>query len=129
MKKRLLGLLLALSLGIMATACGSGEAAAENDTGNERKEEQKEEQTADVSTEEDELKAASQAEIDGNLTITLGDQRADIFLWKVAQAKGFFDEEFTEDNISVEVQTFASGPAIFEAVAAGGADIDRKSVV
>lgn len=129
MKKKILGLLMTLSLTITVAACGSESSNVTNE------EIQQEEQTSDISTkedvstqkenstEEDALKAASEAEIEGDLVIALGDQQADVFLWKVAQAKGFINDEFTEDNISVEVQSFAGGPAVFEAVKAGSVQV------
>lgn len=100
-------------------ACSSGtketqEASKESGAGSE---------TAAQSTENgeaaDELKAASEAEIDGELTISVGDHSSDEFVWKVALAKGFIDEEFDEDNITFNVETFSGGPTIYEALAGG----------
>jgi ABC-type nitrate/sulfonate/bicarbonate transport system substrate-binding protein len=41
----------------------------------------------------------------------------------VAYQKGFFDEVFAEDNVTVELIGFANGPAVNEAFASGAVDI------
>jgi sulfonate transport system substrate-binding protein len=41
----------------------------------------------------------------------------------VAYQKGFFDEVFAEDNVTVELIGFANGPAVNEAFATGAVDI------
>lgn len=41
----------------------------------------------------------------------------------IAEYKGFFDEEFTEDNIEVNIYRFINGPAVNEAFASGSIDV------
>jgi sulfonate transport system substrate-binding protein len=54
--------------------------------------------------------------------IRLGDLTTTSFIFKVAQEKGFFKEEFDKDGITVELNVFASGPPIIESFAAGELD-------
>lgn len=57
------------------------------------------------------------------VTVNVGDQAA-FFLFKVAEEKGFFKEEFEKDNIEIKTEVFAKmGPAIIEAMAAGDVDL------
>lgn len=134
MRKKLLALVLAGITGVgLLAGCGSSDKSSENtqeseETVESSTETQAEEDiaqedtedSAEADTETDALKAASEAEIDGELVISIGDHQTDQYIWKIASAKGFFEEEFDEDNISVEIQTFSGGPQVFEAVAAGG---------
>lgn len=58
-----------------------------------------------------------------DITISVGDQAA-FFLFKVAEKKGFFDEEFGKDNIKIKSEIFAKmGPAIIEAMGSGDVDL------
>lgn len=57
------------------------------------------------------------------VVVNVGDQAA-FFLFKVAEEKGFFEEEFGEDNITIKSEIFAKmGPAIIEAMGAGDVDL------
>ena len=57
------------------------------------------------------------------IVVRVGDQPT-FFLLKVAEEKGFFEEEFGSDNITIEVTDFVNlGPAIVEAMAAGDIDL------
>lgn len=128
MRKKLFVLLLAgITCQGLLTGCGSSDKGGEevqeaaSNTGTEEESDPDEQaENAGDSEETDELKTASEAEIDGELLITIGDHQTDQYIWKIASAKGFFEEEFDEDNISVEIQTFSGGPQVFEALAAGG---------
>lgn len=130
MKKKLLCILLAAAMVAGLTACGSAstekQVSAEEEKDEAAEDDSKEsEQTSEEpagsgdSDDVDELKAASEAEIEGELTISVGDHASDEFVWKVAQAKGFIEEEFDEDNITFNVETFSGGPTIYEALAGG----------
>lgn len=126
MKRKLLSVLLAVTILGGLTACGSSskeeQTAAEENAAEETSEasEETKDELEEASDENvDELKKASEAEIDGELTISVGDHSSDEFVWKVALAKGFIDEEFDEDNITFNVETFSGGPTIYEAVAGG----------
>ena len=58
-----------------------------------------------------------------DITVNVGDQAA-FFLVKVAEKKGFFEEEFAKDGITIHSEIFAKmGPAIIEAMAAGDVDL------
>lgn len=62
------------------------------------------------------------------ITVNVGDQAA-FFLVKVAEAKGFFEEEFAKDNIKIHTEIFAKmGPAIIEAMATGDVDLSIVGV-
>lgn len=124
MKKKLLSIVLVTALAISFVACGQSKEAEKNgresqisasETETAEKEKNDNEQT---SSSEDELVAKSQAEFDSDVVIKVGDNEPGYFIWKVADEKGFLDEEFSEDNISVEVETFSGGPAVMEALAA-----------
>lgn len=124
MKKKIISMILAITMIGMLTACGASEntSSDNNETVVETEADTNEQDSANSGAEtdsEDPLKTASEAEIDGELVINVGDHANDEFLWKVAKAKGFFEEEFTEDNISVNVETFPGGPGIFEAMMGG----------
>lgn len=41
----------------------------------------------------------------------------------IAENKGFFEDEFTEDNIEVNIYRFLNGPAVNEAFASGAIDV------
>ncbi len=121
-RKILALLLVGITVPGLLAGCGSSDKSGETDQKSEVPvESSSETQTAaEDAAVEDALKAASEAEIDGDLQILIGDHQTDQYIWKIAAAKGFFDEEFDEDNISVEIQTFSGGPQVFEAVTAGG---------
>lgn len=96
------------------TGCESNKSSAQN-TSKEIKNE-----VASTQEANDELITKSQEELKGeNTVIKLGDQQTDYFVFKVAEEKGFFEEEFAKDNISVERVTFSGGPAVLEALTAG----------
>jgi aliphatic sulfonates family ABC transporter substrate-binding protein len=59
---------------------------------------------------------------DDNVTIRLAVQKC-IAIPYLADALGYFDEEFAEDNINVELVEFSLGPAIIEAVGSDEIDI------
>ena len=62
------------------------------------------------------------------ITVNVGDQAA-FFLVKVAEAKGFFEEEFAKDNIKIHTEIFAKmGPAIIEAMSTGDVDLSIVGV-
>ena len=62
------------------------------------------------------------------ITVNIGDQAA-FFLFKIAEDKGFFKDEFEKDNIHIKSETFAKmGPAIIEAMAAGSVDLSIVGV-
>jgi aliphatic sulfonates family ABC transporter substrate-binding protein len=56
-----------------------------------------------------------------NVTIRIAVQKS-IAIPYLADALGYFDDEFTEDNINVELVEFSLGPAVIEAV--GSEEID-----
>ncbi len=66
-------------------------------------------------------KAAVQDNIKSNLVIRLAHQPGHTQPL-IAREKGFFEEEFLKDGITVELKQFASGPPIIEAFAAGEVD-------
>lgn len=128
MKKRILYLALIAAIVISVTACGGEKtetkAGQESDTVTGETTGTAGETSASAGkttalASDDPLVADSEKEIDGNLEIHVGDHSSDYFIWKVAQAKGFFDEEFPEDNINVVVDTFSGGPAVMEAMTSG----------
>ena len=115
MKKRILSILLTagLTLALLSGCAGaqSGKSPAA--------EPQTESQAADASGSKDEAK---------NITVNVGDQAA-FFLVKVAEKKGFFEEEFGPDGITIHSEIFAKmGPAIIEAMAAGDVDLSIVGV-
>ena len=62
------------------------------------------------------------------VVVNVGDQAA-FFLFKVAEEKGFFTEEFEADNITIKSEVFAKmGPAIIEAMATGDVDLSIVGV-
>ena len=62
------------------------------------------------------------------ITVNVGDQAA-FFLVKVAEAKGFFEEEFAKDNIKIHTEIFFYfGPAIIEAMSTGDVDLSIVGV-
>ena len=95
MRKKLLALVLAGITGVgLLAGCGSSDKSSENtqeseETVESSTETQAEEDIAQEDTETDALKAASEAEIDGELVISIGDHQTDQYIWKIASAKGF----------------------------------------
>lgn len=112
MKKKITAYIAAATLILGLVACGQEARDAGIDTAGAK--EAGKDETEGIS---DELVAKSEEEVDGELTIKVGDQ-ASYFVWKIGDAKGFFDEEFFEDNINVEVTLLGGGPAILEALTA-----------
>ena len=124
--KRVLGIAVSLMLGA-ALLAGCGKTADSTPTGTEtsktpasaEKEEPKEETGKEPVEEE-----TPQQEI----TVNIGDQAA-FFLFKVAEAKGFFEEEFAADGITIKSEVFAKmGPAIIEAMSTGDVDLSIVGV-
>lgn len=121
MKKKIVSLLLTgvMALGLLA-GCGGSQSA---DAGAAGKTEE-----AAPAAEAAAPAAAEASEGAKNITVNVGDQAA-FFLVKVAEEKGFFEEEFGKDGITVHSEIFAKmGPAIIEAMAAGDVDLSIVGV-
>lgn len=89
--KRLMAMLLAAAMACSLTACSSNESStAENSEGEE-------------------------------LVVRVGDFLGESFLYpvKIANAKGFFEEEFADDNITISIEYLGSGAVMTEALTAG----------
>ncbi len=110
--KRIISLLLTvLTFTFIFTACGSTTKKTEIEDSNEE------------TVSSDELEKPDTTDDTKEITISVGDQAA-FFLFKVAEQKGFFEEEFGKDNITVKTEIFAKmGPAIIEAMGAGDVDL------
>lgn len=120
MKKKLLSIVLVAVLAVTFIACGQSKESGDEE--NKTKTVDSETDDTAVDSEDssaDELVTKSEAEFDGDFVIKVGDNDPGYFIWKVADEKGFLEEEFSEDNISVELETFSGGPAVIEALAAG----------
>jgi aliphatic sulfonates family ABC transporter substrate-binding protein len=65
---------------------------------------------------------ASEETAEENVTIRIAVQKV-IAIPYLAEALGYFEEEFAEDNINVELVEFSLGPAVIEAVGSGEIDI------
>ena len=119
MKKRILSLLTILTLGAASiTGCGKSDAsvAAKDNT-----------KTNDVTeskdTQDDNAEDIKEAENDyDGLVVHVGDQN-NFFLIKIAEKLGYFEEEFSKDGVSIEVNQFNGGPALNESFAAGEVDL------
>ena len=121
MKKKIVSMLLTgvMALGLLA-GCGGSQGA---DAGAAGKTEE-----AAPAAEAAAPAAAEASEGAKNITVNVGDQAA-FFLVKVAEEKGFFEEEFGKDGITVHSEIFAKmGPAIIEAMAAGDVDLSIVGV-
>ncbi|MBQ7507699.1 MAG: ABC transporter substrate-binding protein, partial [Lachnospiraceae bacterium] len=71
----------------------------------------------------EEQTSASEDTSSEGITVSVGDQAA-FFLVKTAVEKGFFEEEFAADNITINSEIFVNmGPAIIEAMGAGDVDL------
>lgn len=59
------------------------------------------------------------------IKVTVGDFLGETFLYpvKIANEKGFFEEEFAEDNIEISVEYLGSGAVMVEALTAGNLDM------
>lgn len=116
MKKKALVILLALTvITAIFTGCGSKDKATESKVVKE--------ESNTVTENGNEASTNSEDTAKKNITIRVGDQ-PNFFLYKVANDKGFFKEEFENDGITVEVINFVNaGPAIVESFAAGELDI------
>lgn len=123
MKKRIGSVLLAGIIALLAVGCGKANAA-------DNKDEAAVSQTVEAATEKaskqevadanvDELVSKSEAEFDSDFVIKVGDNEPGYYVWKVAEAQGFFEEEFAGGKISVEVEHISGGPAVLEAMAGG----------
>ncbi len=67
--------------------------------------------------------AADTAAVDQATVINLGDQPA-FFIFKVAQEKGYFDEEFGQDGVTINVESYVKqGPAVVESIASDHVDL------
>ena len=118
MKKKIVSMLLTgvMALSLLA-GCGGNQAA---DAGAAP--------AAEAPAAEAAAPAAEASNSAKNITINVGDQAA-FFLVKVADEKGFFEEEFGKDGITVHSEIFAKmGPAIIEAMAAGDVDLSIVGV-
>jgi sulfonate transport system substrate-binding protein len=121
MKKKLFATVTILMLAFTLFACGgTSEDSSEVGEGNE------ETVSSDVSDDSgvtEETVVESDSNDAQELTISVGDQAA-FFLFKIAEEKGFFEEEFGKDNITIKSEIFAKmGPAIIEAMGAGDVDL------
>jgi aliphatic sulfonates family ABC transporter substrate-binding protein len=65
---------------------------------------------------------ASEETAEENVTIRIAVQKS-IAIPYLAEALGYYEDEFTEDNINVELVEFSLGPEVIEAVASGEIDI------
>ncbi len=110
MKERFLTIAVVLSLLAALTACGNSGTTSGSKTQSE---------TTASGTESIKTDAVT----GDNITVTIGDQPS-FFLLKVAHEKGFFEEEFADDNITIDVINFVNqGSAIVEAMASGDVDL------
>ena len=57
----------------------------------------------------------------GEMVVRVGDFLGETFLYpvKIAKAKGFFEEEFAKDNITISIEYLGSGAVMTEALTAG----------
>lgn len=94
----------------LSSGCGTTEVSEENSVSNVEENSEKEDSEEDKSTE--------------GLVIRVGN--CDFAIWNaqyiIANEKGFFEEEFGKDGITVETYNFANGPAGNEAFTAGELD-------
>lgn len=122
MKKKIVSMLLTgvMALSLLA-GCGGSQAADAGAAADSKTEEA-------APAAEEAAPAAEASDSAKNITINVGDQAA-FFLVKVADEKGFFEEEFGKDGITVHSEIFAKmGPAIIEAMAAGDVDLSIVGV-
>jgi ABC-type nitrate/sulfonate/bicarbonate transport system substrate-binding protein len=112
MKKRLVAVTMALTLSLAGlTGCGSDETADATEGNNSVEVEDANAEKTDSDSEE--------------IVIRVADFQVAVFnnQFKVAYAKGWFDEAFEGQNVKVEAINFANGPAVNEAFIAGDVDI------
>ena len=141
MKKRVINVLLTVCMAVsLLSACGGSGSSAGNASSTGGTEvpapaEAPAEASAPAET-QGEAAEETAAETDGNqasaedgtadgeeINVRVGDQAA-FFLVKTAVEKGFFDEEFSKDNIKIDSEVFVNmGPAIIEAMGAGDVDL------
>ena len=90
--KRLMAMLLAAAMACSMTACSSS----------------------------DGQKSTAEGE-NGEMIVRVGDFLGETFLYpvKIANAKGFFEEEFGKDNITISIEYLGSGAVMTEALTAG----------
>lgn len=90
--KRLMAMLLAAAMACSMTACSSS----------------------------DGQKSTAEGE-NGEMVVRVGDFLGETFLYpvKIANAKGFFEEEFGKDNITISIEYLGSGAVMTEALTAG----------
>lgn len=107
MKKKILSLVMAAVIGVLAVGCGAG-----NDT-----------QTEDIVASD---KSSESSSSDEEVIVRVGyfaTPQCQTQL-AIAKEKGFFDEEFKDKNVTIEYSSFVgSGPAINEAFLAGSLDV------
>ena len=122
MKKKIVSMLLTAVMALSLLAgCGGSQAADAGAAADSKTEEA-------APAAEEAAPAAEASDSAKNITINVGDQAA-FFLVKVADEKGFFEEEFGKDGITVHSEIFAKmGPAIIEAMAAGDVDLSIVGV-
>jgi aliphatic sulfonates family ABC transporter substrate-binding protein len=94
-KKPLLALLLVLTMGVSLIGCGTSDSQKDTSGSSDKKE---------------------------NTVIRLAVQKS-IYLPYLAESLGYFEEEFADDGITVELDEFALGPAVVEAIGSNQVDI------
>lgn len=118
MKKRIISFILTgvLALGLLA-GCGKTRSAVGSAATD-----------ASAGKEEAYTEASPQGNAPQEITVNVGDQAA-FFLVKIADEKGFFEEEFGKDGITIHSEIYAKmGPAIIEAMAVGNVDLSIVGV-
>lgn len=113
MKKKISFLILISTLIVGLTACGDASANVLTAVASEAEETAVTKETE--STTQTETSSAGGHVVIGDMT--------NFFLIKVAEKKGFFEEEFGKLGYSWEVQSFQSGPALNESFAAKEVDV------
>lgn len=119
--KKFIALLLIITLLITLTACSKTSSSTPSSKSNETTTTEADTSTGTKTTADEEVDPT--VPDSDSLIIHVGDQPS-FFLLKVADEKGFFEEEFAADNIVINVENFVNqGPAIVEAMAAGEVDL------
>jgi len=136
MKKKIVSAILTAAVALSLLAGCGGVQNGENDAGAAAEVQATAESAGseaalgDAAAENEEAPAAEASGTDSakDITVNVGDQAA-FFLVKVAEKKGFFEEEFAKDGITIHSEIFAKmGPAIIEAMAAGDVDLSIVGV-
>lgn len=109
-----------LMAGVMM-GCGSGSSSEASASQGQATVEQ--EAVGEADTAQAENAAEKKTDSGDKIVVHIGDQPS-FFILKVADEKGFFEEEFAEDNIEISVDNFVNqGSAIIEAMNAGDVDL------